>query len=196
MTMTEPSAGPATPVGRALACALVVAAIWAVWGLALHPGFQPRHVLRVAAPLLALIVGGGFTKLVARARTRADEAREFNPGGKALFMGFVMVAATFVAWLLLSQAMPATWTALTGTARSEPGRVTRRVPATTDADCRFRLEVTSASTTDGAVERPLDECVDEALWTQATEGGPVSLQLVGGALGAELVGVAPAAAAH
>jgi hypothetical protein len=133
---------------------------------------------------------------VAQWRSRVDGEREFDRGGKALFIGFVMVAGTFVAWLLVSQAIPATLTALAGSARSEPGVVTRRVPATSDADCRFRLEVTSASTLIGAVPRPLDECVDEALWTRATEGGPVSLELVGGVLGAELVGVAPAAAWH
>ena len=63
------------------------------------------------------------------------------------------------------------------------------------ARCRFRLEVTSASTATGAVQRPLDECVDEALWKQVAAGDPVTLQLVSGALGAELVGVVAAGAA-
>ena len=109
--------------------------------------------------------------------------------GKALFMGFAMVAATIVAWLLASQAVPATWTAIAGAASTEPGLVSHRVPETTDADCRFRLVVASASADSGAVSRPLDECVDEAVWKQATEGGAVSLQLVRSALGAELVSV-------
>ena len=178
--------------GRALGAALVVAAIWVVWGLAAHPAFQPAHLLRIAAPLVALVIGGAFTRLVAQARARVDEQREFDRGGKALFMGFAMVAATILAWLLVSQAIPATLTALAGAPRSEPGIVSRRVPATTDADCRFRLVVTSASADTGAVPHPLDECVAEAVWRQAAEGGPVMLQLVGGALGAELVGVAAA----
>ena len=182
------------PSGRALGALLVVATLWAGWGLARHPGFQPVHALRVAAPVAALAFGGGFTRLLARSRQQQDAEREFDRGGKALFMGFAMVAATILAWLLVSQAIPATLTALAGTARTEAGVVTRRVPATTDADCRFRLEVTSASTANGAVQRPLDECVDEAIWTRAAEGGPVTLQLVRSVLGAELVGVAPAAA--
>ena len=182
-----------TPVnGKALAAALGVATLWAVWGLARHPGFQPAYAIRVAAPVLALVVGGGFTQLVARARSRIDGEREVDRGGKALFMGFAMVAATIVAWLLVSQAAPATWTAIAGVAATEPGVVSHRVPETTDADCRFRLVVASASADSGAVPRPLDECVDEAVWKQATEGGAVSLQLVRSALGAELVGVAGA----
>ncbi len=185
--------GPAfAPGGRALAAGLAAGALWAAWGLASHPGFQPVHLLRVAAPLLALLAGGAFTRLVANARARVDGEREFNPGGKALFMGFVMVTATLLAWLLVSQALPATLTALAGAARTEPGRVVRKVPATTDADCPFRLEVASAAADTGAVPRPYDECVDEALWRQASEGGAVTLRLVGGALGAELVGVAAA----
>ena len=177
------------PSGKVLGALLAVAALWVAWGLARHPGFQPAHVLRIAAPVIALAIGGGFTRLLARSRLRQDAEREFDRGGKALFMGFAMVAATLLAWLLVSQAIPATLTALAGTPRTEAGVVTRRVPATTDADCRFRLEVTSASTTDGAVQRPLDECVDETVWKHATDGGPVSLRLLGGALGAELVSV-------
>ena len=178
--------------GRALGAALVVAALWVAWGLAVHPAFQPAHLLRVAAPLVALVVGGAFTRLLAQARSRVDEQREFDRGGKALFMGFAMVAATILAWLLVSQAIPATLTALTGAAHTEPGIVSHRVPETTDADCRFRLVVASASADGGAVPRPYDECVAEAVWQQAAEGGPVTLQLARGALGAELVGVAAA----
>ena len=187
--MTEADHVAIAPSGKMLGALLVVATLWAGWGLARHPGFQPVHALRVAAPVVALAIGGGFTRLVARSRQRRDAEREFDRGGKALFMGFAMVAATILAWLLVSQAIPATLTALAGTPRAEPGVVTRRVPETTDADCRFRLEVTSAATATGAVQRPLDECVDEALWKRAAQGGPVSLQLVGGVLGAELVGV-------
>ena len=51
--------------GRALGAALVVAAIWVAWGLAMHPAFQPAHLLRVAAPLVALLIGAAFTRLVA-----------------------------------------------------------------------------------------------------------------------------------
>ena len=178
--------------GKALAVALVVSAIWVAWGLAVHPAFQPAHVLRVAAPLVALAIGAAFTRLVAQARSRVDAEREFDRGGKALFMGFAMVAATILAWLLVSQAIPATLTALAGAPRSEPGVVSHRVPETSDADCRFRLVVASASAEGGAVPHPLDECVAEAVWKQAAEGGPVTLQPVRGALGAELVGVAMA----
>jgi hypothetical protein len=178
------------PSGRLLAGALGVAALWVAWGLASHPGFQPVSWLRVAAPVVALLIGGGFARLVALARARADAQREFDRGGKALFMGFAMVAATLLAWLLVSQAMPATWTALAGVPRTEAGVVARRVPETSDADCQYRLVVVSADTATGAVPRPLDECVDEAVWKQASEGGAVSLRLVGGALGADLAGVA------
>ena len=76
------------------------------------------------------------------------------------------------------------------------GVVVRRVPASADADCRFRLEVASASGATGAVPRPLDECVDEALWQQAATGDAVTLRLVSGFLGAELVGVAAAGDPH
>jgi hypothetical protein len=187
--MTDADHAAVRPGGKALGILLAVAALWVGWSLARHPGFQPAHALRVAAPVVALVIGGGFTRLLARSRQRQDAEREFDRGGKALFMGFAMVAATIVAWLLVSQAIPATLTALTGTPRAEPGIVTRRVPETTDAECRFRLEVTSASTANGAVPRPLDECVDAALWRRAAEGGPVSLRLIDGVLGAELVGV-------
>ncbi len=178
--------------GRALAAALALGAAWVVWGLARHPGFQPAYAIRVAAPILALFGGGGFTQLVARARSRIDGEREVDRGGKALFMGFAMVAATLVAWLLVSQAVPAAWTAIAGVPATERGLVSHRVPETTDADCRFRLVVASAAADNGAVPRPLDECVDEAVWKPATEGGAVTLQLVRSALGAELLGVAAA----
>ena len=189
--MTEADHVAVAPSGKALGALLAVAVLWVAWGLGRHPGFQPAHVLRVAAPVIALAVGGGFTRLLAWSRQRHDAEREFDRGGKALFMGFAMVAATILAWLLVSQAIPATLTALAGTPRTEAGVVTRRVPATTDADCRFRLEVTSAPMTDGAVQRPLDECVDEATWTRAAAGAAVTLQLVRSVLGAELVGVGP-----
>ena len=176
--------------GKALAALLAAAAAWAAWGLACHPGFQPVPALRIAAPVVALLLGGGFTRLVAFARSRADAEREFDRGGKALFMGLAMVTATLLAWLLVSQAMPATWTALTGVARVEAGVVSRRVPEAGDADCRYRLVVASVDAATGSVPRPLDECVDEAVWRPAREGGAVRLQLVGSALGAELLGVA------
>jgi len=183
------------PNGAMLAAILVVAALWAAWGLVRHPGFQPVYVLRASAPVLALMLGAGFTHLLARLRQRVDVDGQFNPTGKALAMGVVMLVATLLAWLLVSQALPATLTAIAGVPRDEAGLVSRRIPATSDADCRFRLEVTSASTVTGAVQRPLDECVDETLWKQVAAGDPVTLQLVSGALGAELVGVVAAGAA-
>ena len=178
--------------GRTLAAALAVAVLWVAWGLARHPAFQPAAMLRIVAPVAALVIGGAFTRLVAQARAQADAQREFDRGGKALFMGFAMVTATIVAWLLVSQAVPATLTALAGAAASEPGVVSHRVPETTDADCRFRLVVASAPPGAGALPRPYDECVDQAVWAPATDGGPVTLLLERGALGAELVGVAAA----
>jgi hypothetical protein len=177
------------PTGRVLAGGLVLAAAWVAWGLARHPGFQPVPWLRIAAPVVALLAGGGFTRLVAASRADADAQREIDRGGRALFMGFAMVTATVLAWLLVSQAVPATWTALTGAAHADAGVVSRRVPETSEVDCRFRLVVASADADTGAVPRPLDECVDQAVWQRAVEGGRVSLRLVGGALGAELVGV-------
>lgn len=190
--MTSGVTGSPVLAGRALVGLLVVAAAWVAWGLARHPGFQPASWLRVAAPVIALLAGGGFTRLVAFARAGVDAEREFDRGGKALFMGFAMVSATMLAWLLVSQALPSTWTALAGSPRTEPGVVTRRVPETGDGDCRFRLVVTSADAATGAVPRPYDQCVDQGVWKPAVDGGPVSLRLVGGALGAELVGIAPA----
>ena len=174
--------------GRALASILLLCVLWAAWGLVRHPGFQPAPLLRVAAPILALLVGGGFTRLVAMLRARVDGEREFDRGGKALFMGFVMVGATLVAWLLVSQAIPATLNLLAGHPASEAGVVKRRVPLSADIDCRHRLEVASAAD-GGAVPRPLDECVDEAVWTPAVEGGAVRLELLRSVAGAELVGV-------
>jgi hypothetical protein len=182
--------------GRVLVAALLAALAWIAWSLVRHPGFQPVALLRTAAPVLALVAGGGFTRMVASARARADEQREFDRGGKALFMGFVMVGATLVAWLLGSQAIPATLTALSGSQAEEPGLVVRKVPETTDADCRFRLEVRGAAAPNGALQRTLDECVDEALWRGAVEGGAVTLRIRVGPLGADLAGVAPAGASR
>ena len=180
----------AVSTGKALAGALAVALAWIACSLAWHAGFQPAALLRTAAPLLALAAGAGLTRLVARTRAEADAQREFDRGGKALFMGFVMVGATFVAWLLISQAVPATLNGLAGVEATEAGVVVRRVPPTSDAGCRFRLEVASAASANGGVQRPLDECVDESAWTSARDGGPVTLRLVRSVYGAELVGVA------
>jgi len=180
------------PSGRALAGAFAAALAWSAWSLVRHPGFQPAPLLRIAAPLVALFFGTGFTRLVARARADADAQREADRGGKALFMGFVMVGATFVAWLLISQAVPATLNRLVGADDAEAGVVARRVPPTSDAGCRFRLEVASAASANAGVPRPLDECVDESVWKGAPEGRPVTLQLVRSVFGAELVDVAAA----
>lgn len=178
------------PSGKTLGASLAVAALWVGWGLARHPEFQPAHALRIGAPIVALVIGGAFTRLVARSRARVDGERDFDRGGKALFMGFAMVAATILAWLLVSQAIPATLTSLTGTPSTELGVVTHRVPETSDAGCRFRLVVASQDNK-GAVPHPLDECVDETVWKMSAERAAVVLHLAGGALGAELVGVSP-----
>ena len=189
----EPSGTPRAPAGTVLVLALSVVAAWDAWCLVRHSGFQPTYVLRTSAPVIALMIGAVFTRLVALSRARTDAEREFDAGGKALFMGFVMVGVTLLAWLWVSQAMPVSLTALAGAPRSEPGVVVRQVPSTHDVDCAFRLEVRSADATAGAVQRALDECVDEALWKGVAPGAPVTLSLVGGPLGAELVGVEPAA---
>ncbi len=181
-----------TAGGAGRVAILVAAALWAGWGLARHPGFQPVSWLRAGAPVAALLLGAGYAQWVARWRARVDAEREVNVGGKALFMGFAMVTATLLAWLVVSQALPATLTALAGGLAEEPGLVVRQVPESTEPDCRFRLEVRSASKANGAVQRTLDECVAEALWRQATAGGAVTLHLVTGALGAELVAVVAA----
>ena len=97
-----------------------------------------------------------------------------------------------MAWLLVSQAIPATLNVLAGTADTEAGVVSHRVAPTAEADCRFRLEVASAASANGGVQHPLDECVAEAVWTAAREGGPVTLRLVRSAFGAELVDVSAA----
>ena len=192
--MTDADVRAPAPTGRMLAVALGVAALWVAWGLVRHPGFQPVSWLRLAAPVLALLAGGGFMRQVAVARAQADARREIDRGGRALFMGFVMVTATFLAWLLVSQSIPSTWTALAGVPRTEGGVVSRRVAETNDADCRYRLVVASATGGGGAIalEHPQDECVDESVWRSATERGPVTLQLVQSALGADLVGVSAA----
>ena len=192
MSADEAAGDQRGSAGRALVLALAAVAAWDAWGLVRHAEFQPSYVLRTSAPIVALIIGAVFTRLVAGLRERADAERQFDAGGKALFMGFVMVGVTLLAWLWVSQAMPAALTVLAGTARTEPGVVVRQVPLQADAACAFRLEVTSADVAAGAVQRPLDECVAQALWKTAAPGNAVTLALVGGPLGAELVGVEPA----
>ncbi len=177
--------------GRGLAVALLAAIAWIAWGLVRHPGFQPVQVLRTAAPVLALLVGGGFTRAVALVRARADAEREFDRGGKALFMGFVMVGGTLVGWLLVSQAIPATWTALAGVPGTQPGVVTERPAESSDADCGHRLVVqgAEANAASAPAGRGLEECVAEGVWTSATVNGRVTLEVIRSALGTELVGV-------
>jgi hypothetical protein len=175
-----------SPASRLLAGVVFVAGVWVVLALARHPGFQPTYMLRTAAPVVALLLGAAFTHRVAKRRAQVDVEGEFNPSGRALFLGVVMLAATLLSWLLVSQAAPASITAQFGVSRSETGSVVERVEPTNDPDCRYRLVISSAS-----IARPLDECVPEPLWRQAKAGGPVTLDLVAGALGAELVGVGP-----
>ena len=193
--MSEQDNGRAMPTGRALGVGLAIVAAGVGWGLATHPGFQPVAWLRIGAPIAALLLGAGFARLVALARAPGDAEREFDRGGKALFMGFAMVTATVLAWLLLSQALPAGVTSATGAPRDEAGVVVRKVPRAADPECAFRLEVRSAAD-GGAVPRPLDECVDESVWRAAVDGGPVTLRIQGGAFGADLTAVASAGAAH
>ncbi|MEP6504368.1 MAG: hypothetical protein ABJD97_13615 [Betaproteobacteria bacterium] len=177
--------------GRLLVVVIAASAAWVVVALARHPGFQPGYALRTAAPVLALLIGAGFTHLVARLRQRVDVDGEFNPGGRALFLGVVMLVVTALAWLVVSHALPATINAFVGVPRSEPGVVARRMPLANDPDCRFRLEVSSASSRSGSISRAMDECVAEALWNEAAAGNALTLRLVASAVGAELVGVSP-----
>ena len=179
------------PAGWLLSGGLAVAAVWSGVALARHPGFQPTYMLRTAAPVLALMAGAAFTHLVARVRQRVDVEGEFNPGARALFLGVVMLVATLLAWLVVSQALPATLNAVIGTPRSEAGTIVERVALADDPACRFRLEVASAQAAHAAIARPMDECVSEALWTSAAAGGPVTLDLVASGIGAEIVGVSP-----
>jgi hypothetical protein len=179
------------PVGFVLAGLVAALAAWVAYALARHPGFQPAYTLRTAAPILALMLGAAFTHLVAKVRQRTDVDGEFNPGGRALFLGVVMLVVTMLGWLVISQALPATVTAVFGVQRPEAGLVVQKIPAAADPDCRYRLELASASAAGGHVTRAMDECVSEDLWNHAAQGGPVTLDLVVSALGAEIVGVRP-----
>jgi hypothetical protein len=172
--------------GRLLPVVVLALAAWAAATLARHPGFQPAYTLRTAAPVLALVLGAAFTHLVARLRQRVDVDGEFSPGGRALFLGVVMLVATMLGWLLVSQAVPATVTAIVGTPRSEAGVIAQRIGVASDPDCRYRIEVTSHT-----IVRAMDECVSESLWSQAKAGGGVTLDLLGSTLGAEITGVRP-----
>ena len=167
--------------------AIVVAALALdVRALAKHPEFQPAYLPRTAAPAIALVLGAAFTHRVAKRRAEIDVPGEFNPGGRALFLGFVMVAVTLLAWLLSAQAVPSLMNAALGVARSESAVVAEKPAATADPDCGYRLVVTSDSLT-----RPLDECVAEPIWRGAAVGAKVTVDLSVSAFGAEALGVRP-----
>jgi hypothetical protein len=179
------------PSGRLILAGIAAAAIWGGCTLVAHPGFQPAYMLRMAAPVLALLLGAAVTHRVALLRRRVDVEGDVDAAGRALFLGVVMLAITLLCWLLAAHTLPATVTAFTGVARVEPGVVDARVALADDARCRFRLEVRSAATQGGSITRAMDECVAETLWSRVGAGDAVTLQLVGGALGAEIVGVGP-----
>src|SRR4051794_15324253 len=88
-----------SPTGTTLAVAASALLALAVAGLAAHPGFVPAYLVRAIAPALALVAGAAFTHAVARERQRVDVPGEFNPAGRALFLGVVMLVITFAAWL-------------------------------------------------------------------------------------------------
>lgn len=155
-----------------------------VFALARHSGFQPATTLRAAAPALALVLGAAFTHRVAARRAEIDVPGEFNPGSRALFLGFVMVAVTLLAWLLAAQALPSLLNSRVGMARTEVAVVSEKPAPTDDAACGHRLVVTSDS-----LPRPLDLCVAEDLWNRTAVGGKATVDLVAGALGAEALGV-------
>ncbi len=157
-----------------------------VYGFAAHPGFVPVYLVRTVAPIVALLAGASFTHLVARQRLQVDVPGEFNPAGRALFLGVVMLVVTLLAWLAVAQAAPALWTAAFGVHRVEAGIVVQRIPLAPGPECRYRLEVTGPS-----VSRPMDECVSIDLWNQSAAGDPVSVDLISSAFGSEIVGVRP-----
>jgi len=189
--MSAASGGRPGPGGRVILAGIAGAAVWGGCTLVAHPGFQPAYMLRMAAPVLALLLGAAVTHRVALLRRRVDVEGDVDAAGRALFLGVVMLAVTLLCWLLAAHTLPATVNALTGAARAEPGVVDARVPLADDPQCRFRLEVRSASTQGGSVTRAMDECVAEALWQRVAAGHAVTLQIVGGVLGAEIVGVGP-----
>lgn len=173
------------PVGPAIAGVFVAVAAWAGWVLSRHPDFQPVYMVRMAAPAVALVAGAAVTHRIAVWRAQTDVDGEFNPTGRSLFLGVVMLAVTVLAWLVAAQALPASLTALAGERRSEAGAVATKVALQPDPECRYRLEVSSAS-----IARAMDECVPEAVWNGAAAGGPVALELLVSRFGAEIVGVA------
>ena len=86
-------------------------------------------------------------------------------------MGFVMVAATLVAWLLVSQAIARDVNALAGRRAPSPASwrtACRRRPMPTAG---FRLVVASALGGRRRRAAPLDECVDEAVWQRRPRAG-------------------------
>ena len=139
--------------------------------------FQPVSVLRIVGTgaLHWSVIAAPHARRRSASRARRAQ-REFDRGGKALFMGFVMVGATLLAWLLVSQASAGdAERAGRDTRDSEAGIVVaHRVPShvrrrAAASAWRWR----SASTEGGAVPRPLDECVDEAVWKHSgRDGGP------------------------
>ncbi len=168
-----------------VAVVVVVLAI-DIFALAMHSEFQPTYLLRTIAPAIALVLGATFTHRVAARRAQIDVPGEFNPGGRSLFLGFVMVAATVLAWLLSAQAVPSLMNAALGVARSEAAVVAEKPAATADATCGHRLVITSAS-----LARPLDECSPEPVWRAAAVGSKVTVDLSASAFGAEASGLRP-----
>jgi hypothetical protein len=166
--------------------AALVAAVLAldVFALVRHAEFQPTYLLRTVAPAIALVLAATFTHRVAKRRAQVDVDGEFDPAGRSLFLGFVMVAVAFLAWLLAAHAVPALLNSALGVPRSEPAVVTQKPAATADVDCGHRLVITSAS-----LVRPLDECVAEPLWRAAASGSTVTVDLSASAFGAEAVGL-------
>jgi len=158
----------------------------AVAGLALHPSFQPVYVVRAAAPAVAIVLSAAFTHQVARRRARVDVPGGFDPGGRALYLGLVMVAVAVAAWLDAAQAVPAFVNAAIGAPRGEAGVVAERVPLADDPACPHRLSVASP-----AIPRPMDQCVAAGVWEPARVGSAVTLDLRASRAGAEVVGVRP-----
>lgn len=155
-----------------------------VRGLAAHDGFQPAAAVRSAAPVLGLMAGGAFTHAVARYRRTIDVEGEFNPGGRALFMGVVMLAFTLLAWLTFAQGLPSFVTSMAGAHRSERAVVAGKPPAADGASCAWRLELSrpgAASVT--------QHCVSQALWSAVSVGDPLAVDVVAGPLGSEPVGI-------
>ena len=175
---------PTTPRGIALAVAACVMLVLVLRGLIAHSGFLPVYTVRAIAPPLALFVGGFFTHTIARYRMTVDVPGEFNPGGRALYLGLLMLVFTLLAWLALAQGLPSWVTSTFGERRSELGVVAQKIPAASGAGCSSLLGVSGTTLT-----TPVERCVPTELWKQVDVGDSLTIESVAGPLGMEILDV-------